>query len=375
MGHIYGPGLYYDMTLNSTDPDCPPSYGNMGYTEQHVAGYFAADMINPCNVNDTLAGSRWWLFVAHIEMDDRDHEMASNSNDNSTTPYRTGPSSVNIIACQPKMEVRKALVVSNGLSTNATLLPGKGLASFNFSAWDILAYVKRTEAATSYVVSGNVVLPLPDTHNVTFVEPTFELMNTTMTEYTGTAWMDANNLIANSRKAFQGAAAQVAAASFVKQSRDTIYGSTSWTEQRLVLRLLSFWLVTSLLIVLLGIAAALVFYRPFKVITRDPGTIAGLAAILASSPDFSNALQGVGHSTSATKARLKDLSPFHTETVSDTKGHGFRIQSSPLESTQEDTSRPLNAEKVNRYVKFHFVIHWARALHYLDSSVCYCPQS
>jgi hypothetical protein len=343
------------MTLNSTDPDCPPSYEAMGYTEQHIAGYFAADMVNPCNINDTLAGSRWWLFVAHIELDDRDHEMISNSNDNSTIPYRTGPSSVNIVACQPRMEVRKAVVVSNGLSTNATLLPNKGSATFNFSAWDILAYVKRTEAAAWSIVGGNVVLPLPDTHNVTFTEPTFELMNTTMTEYTGKAWMDTGNLIAHSRKAFQGAAAQVAAASFVKQSSDTIYGSTSWTEQRLVLRLLSFWLVTSLLIVLFGIAATLVFYRPFNVVTRDPGTIAGLAAILASSPDFSDALQGVGHSAGATKARLKAMSPFHTETVSNTKGYGFHILSSRLESIQEEESRPLNLEKVSRYVKFYFV--------------------
>lgn len=323
----------------------------MGYTEQHIAGYFAADMVNPCNVNDTRAGSRWWLFVAHIEMDNLDHETDANSNDNSTIPYRTGPSSVNIIACQPKMEVRKALVVSSGLSTNATLLPGNGTATFNFSAWDVLAYVKRTEAAASQMVIGNAKLPLPDTNNVTFVEPTFNLMNTTMTEYTGKAWMDTNNLISNARKAFQGAAAQVAAASFVIHTSDTLHGSTFWTEQRLVLRLLSFWLVTSILIVLLGIAAILMFHRPFKVVTRDPGTIAGLAAILASSSDFSDSVQGVGHSATATKARLRALSPFYIESVSDVKGHGFRIRSSCVESTQIEKSQSLNHATVNRYVE------------------------
>jgi len=75
---------------------------------------------------------------------------------------------VSIIACQPKIELRKAHVTSDGQTVNATLLSdGADLSPAGISAWDVLYQAKQSEDAARIVLSGPNFLPLPDSNNIT----------------------------------------------------------------------------------------------------------------------------------------------------------------------------------------------------------------
>lgn len=325
--------------MNSTDAECPPAYSVRGFEYQHVAGYLAIDQVTNCYKNGTaLPDKRWWLWVAHVEMDNQNRTWTSGTS-NTTTYYRSGKSSVSIIACQPKIEMRKARVVSDGRTMNASLIPDSSSpVTINLTAWDLLTYAQNSEQDAKFILGGTNRRPWPQSQNTTLTEMIFVLMNATMPRKDSSGWMDTDFLMESSKKAFQNVASQVVFDHFTNPANATLTGSASWLEQRLILRSLSFYLVASLLVVLLGIAAALCFYQPIIAVPRDPGSIAGLAAILASSPSVIHMLKGVGHSAVATKAQLIAGAPFHSETVNSPEGRRFRIQASNIDA---QSSKPF----------------------------------
>jgi hypothetical protein len=76
-GNRYGPGLQYAGTLNSTDPDCAPEWGDVGFKEQHIAGYIVSDNVLSCKRNGTQPrGQRWWLFALHVELDNKNRTFS-----------------------------------------------------------------------------------------------------------------------------------------------------------------------------------------------------------------------------------------------------------------------------------------------------------
>ena len=161
-------------------------------------------------------------------------------------------------------------------------------------------------------------------------------------------------MIESAKKAFQGVAVQVVLDHFSQASNGTLNGSASWTEQRLILRTLSFWLVTSILIMLIIIVAVLCFERSPLVVPRDPGSIAGLAAIVASSPDINSSLQGVAHSENATKTRLIALAPYCTEYLRVGEGERFQIGVPDMEASDQALIHAESAQQQKWYVKICF---------------------
>jgi hypothetical protein len=177
------------------------------------------------------------------------------------------------------------------------------------------------------------------------------VMNATSPRYNTSAWMDTDVMINSARKAFQGVAVQAVLNHFSQEFNGTLNGSASWTEQRLILRTLSFWLVTSLLVMLIIIVAALCCQSSPLVVPRDPGSIAGLAAIVASSPDINSLLQGVAHSEDATKARLIALSPYRTDYSGVGEGHHFQISVPSIEASDDALVHSVSAQQQKWYVK------------------------
>jgi hypothetical protein len=177
------------------------------------------------------------------------------------------------------------------------------------------------------------------------------VMNATMPRYNTSAWMDTEIMIKSARKAFQGVAVQAVLDHFSQEANGTLSGSASWTEQRLILRTLSFWLVTSLLVMLIIIAAVLCRQSSPLVVPRDPGSIAGLAAIIASSPDINSSLLGVAESEKATRDRVKSLAPYRTEYLRVGEGQQFQISAPAMEAPDHTLLHPVSAQQQKWYVE------------------------
>lgn len=364
--HIYpitynsvGRGPWYGVNMNSTDRVCPPKHTVQGYEFNLLAGYIAEERLGNCEQDNGTAipdQQRWWLWVAHVDMDNENRTYV-NPSTNDTMFYRDGKSSISIVACQPKIEMRKALVVSDGRTMNATLVPDSSSpVTINITAWDILKYARASEAEARFILGGTNRRPWPQADNTTLTSMMFSLMNSTMPRTSPTGWMDTELLMQSSRKAFQKVAPQIIFDYATDTAGETLTGSVSYIEQRLVLRSLSFYLVVSLLIVLLALAAALCFLQRIQAVPRDPGSIAGLAAIIASSASINRMLKGVGHSAAATKTRIIAHAPFHSEVHIGPEGQRFQIQASNID-THDQTSFPrLPEEKQKWWRPFHITI-------------------
>ncbi|PYI10640.1 hypothetical protein BO78DRAFT_305655 [Aspergillus sclerotiicarbonarius CBS 121057] len=104
--------------------------------------------------------------------------------------------------------------------------------------------------------------------------------------------LDASVLEKVSRPTFTAMAAQIAR-QYLLSSADTRFrGTYSAHIQRVVVRELSVRIMEATLAVLVVLTAALWALRPVRSTPRDPGTIAGLAAILSRSPAISHRLTG-----------------------------------------------------------------------------------
>lgn len=78
-------------------------------------------------------------------------------------------------------------------------------------------------------------------------------------------------------------------------SSSTIQGTVNTTKRRLYVRDLSFGLMTGILVLFIAISVLLgIFYFPVRACSRDPGSVAGLATILARSPQFMSEVMGMG---------------------------------------------------------------------------------
>ncbi|RAH42332.1 DUF3433 domain-containing protein [Aspergillus brunneoviolaceus CBS 621.78] len=107
--------------------------------------------------------------------------------------------------------------------------------------------------------------------NLTAPHPMRDLLNTSLLESVA-------------RPMFAAIAAQVAKQYLLSSSDTSFEGTYSAYVNRLLVKELSVRLMEATLAVLIVVAGALCFLRPARCTPRDPGTISGLASILARSP-------------------------------------------------------------------------------------------
>jgi hypothetical protein len=335
------PGAY-GFTLNITDPKWPDIKGGSlaGVPLASLAGYFTWAYYNPREL---------LLWVGHVELDDHNWTRPYF---NSTRIYRNGKSSVSAIACKPKYEIRRANITMDGteireasliMNDTSTTLP-------DVSAWSLLDYFQVSSASAFDILSGTNADGSYSMDNVTITDSIFSMMNSTMARPTRESWMEPEFLMESARKSFQRIATQLVLSYVTEPVNGTSTGTVQWKENRLVLRPLSFYLIVALLVFLIGVAFVLYLRQPTGVVPRDPGSIAGLATIVASSAAINTALEGVGHSPDATEARLMALGPYHTTVGHDEEHRQFLIKvSSPI--ARIDNSLRKASKQQEWYVK------------------------
>ncbi|BAE54650.1 unnamed protein product [Aspergillus oryzae RIB40] len=105
--------------------------------------------------------------------------------------------------------------------------------------------------------------------------------------------LDAANLEAISRPVYNAITAQVARQYLMTSANKPFNGVYSASTEKLLVRELSVRLMEAAVALLVLVAGAMCVWRPAKCTPRDPGTISGMATILARSPDLSNRLAGI----------------------------------------------------------------------------------
>ncbi|KAB8259372.1 hypothetical protein BDV32DRAFT_59412 [Aspergillus pseudonomiae] len=105
--------------------------------------------------------------------------------------------------------------------------------------------------------------------------------------------LDAANLEAISRPVYNAITAQVARQYLMTSADKPFNGVYSASAEKLLVRELSVRLMEAASALLILVAGAMWMWRPAKCTPRDPGTISGMATILARSPDLSHRLSGI----------------------------------------------------------------------------------
>ncbi len=323
---------YYQFQINITDPACPHTTGFHGSTLDEISQYSIMDETNKC-VEETATnyttrpGQRWWIWVSHDVIDY--HRNISFTSPFLNTTYPAGQPSVSTIACEPTVQMRKALITTDGITYNATLTnDGPTPMKLNISAWDMQSSVTDSDALAGATFQGapSGALHVPDDFSMS--RSLYLLMNASDPRRTYQDWMDTNFLIDSARKAYQRVAVQVALEQYLTTANDTTHGTTTWVENRLVLRPLSFYLSVAILAVLIGIAALLCLYHPAGLVPHDPGSILGLASIVAPSSKLQHILEDTGRSAAATETKLSYSNQFQSGIAYNEDKSRFQIVSS-----------------------------------------------
>jgi hypothetical protein len=176
--------------------------------------------------------------------------------------------------------------------------------------------------------------------NTTQFDPFFQFCNLTNPRLDPLAFFEPDFFNTTPRKVYRSITAQIANQNLMTSSEVPFTGTFSLTANRLLVRTLSLRIMESTLAVLILIIFILCKFRPTGSTPRDPGTITGLASILARSPKLSELLASCGASS------LEDIQTalaHNTYQTVITREHGvsmFSIMPSSLLTT--NLSPPLS---------------------------------
>ncbi|EKG13694.1 hypothetical protein MPH_09160 [Macrophomina phaseolina MS6] len=242
------------------------------------------------------------------------------------------------IGCKPSYGVFPGTVVistnsSVSLPPSITTKPGAKASTFpGATAMDIITsmFYSYRPSPTWYVYDGPGTMYLAD-YLVSF------LPNTSKEAVTSDG-----NLFAKASEAFyKSFAVQIAEVYFTEQTNQSVTGSLTSMEGRLLIRPLAFGLIEGFMLLMVIFAALLISIGAQKTVSCDPGPIGNLASILAASSNLNHALDGTGScSVPMLRERLSGTG-FHSVTLLDGNHEKFSI-------TQEDGA-PRSGEDRGKY--------------------------
>lgn len=170
------------------------------------------------------------------------------------------------------------------------------------------------------------------------------LQNTNPATSNFTTLFDADTLQNASRKTFQRLGAQVALLNFMSSANASIVRvNYESLESRLCVGSSIFFVMELILCALIIDAVLLAFLATrLRVISRDPGTILGLAAIMARSPSLVSMLSGTAHTSMSNLQNRLAVAKFRTTGLDDSTSQPFRIdaQSTGVEQRNEALDKP-----------------------------------
>ncbi|PGH14249.1 hypothetical protein AJ80_05989 [Polytolypa hystricis UAMH7299] len=120
-------------------------------------------------------------------------------------------------------------------------------------------------------------------------------------------FLDGDTMSEAFQGAYRGVAAQFAQQNLVVPSSENVTGTVVYTEDRLHIRMTSFWVMFGCLVALTILALIVFITAPSGVVPRDPDSIAALTVILAKSDELQNLLRDTGHlGSKGIREKLRD---------------------------------------------------------------------
>ncbi|GKZ37496.1 hypothetical protein AbraIFM66950_009046 [Aspergillus brasiliensis] len=278
----------YELNMTLSTPSCSKyPFTSFQRSSSSVGGYYADVFTATCT--DTADGLE----------DERLIFAAAHWSENSTQ--------IQALVCSPTYTISRGSVSllfgnqsvvsmqsSNSSSSNRTI-PGVDAIELGTGLISSLSLAEGTLDTLNYVDTTTHAFA---TYQYNMSDPNstypsaFYLVANLTSPYLMTDLLDASILEKVSRPTFNAMAAQIARQYFLPSADEDFAGTYSAHTQRVVVRELSVRIMEATLAVLIVLTAALWIWRPVRCTSRDPGTIAGLASILARSPNVSERLAG-----------------------------------------------------------------------------------
>ena len=210
------------------------------------------------------------------------------------------------LLCKPTYQIGRARVLANNsLSTQDRLRitpldnePSRSLG--DLSPWDVVNGVLN--GLTFSLQQGNEIFnsalsfPVTPSYDDAEFDAFFDLIAALRPGMPTSDLMDPSILIESSRKVFQMLAAQMARQLLLSTTTDTVNGTFSDYDNRIVVRVVPARLMEAISALLLCLSAGLLFLVPRHVTSRPISTIGGVATILARSTTALKHLEGTGAS-------------------------------------------------------------------------------
>ncbi|CAL5873069.1 uncharacterized protein PFLUO_LOCUS7338 [Penicillium psychrofluorescens] len=122
----------------------------------------------------------------------------------------------------------------------------------------------------------------------------FAAMSNANPEISGPEWLNGTLVAAQAENMITAVAAQVAKSFLMVSAHEPLKGMTDRVEERILVRKLSFGTMEATLGAFIVITIALSITVPRSVCSRDPGSIAGLATIMAANDTVTQSFKGTG---------------------------------------------------------------------------------
>ena len=232
------------------------------------------------------------------------------------------------LVCKPTYSISRALVsaysdtASNGSAWNVAAPSGAASVQLaHVSGWDIAQGVLSSAESVAYTGEqfqglGTQLIwtvGLQDTDQSSYRLDTFFAILCGHMPPDISDWFDVDALNTTSRHLYVSFAAQVAKQFLMVSAQESFIGTSFANENRLFVRVLSFGFMEALLVLLVVLAVLKLFWASKGVVTRDPGSVAGLVTILTQSPEF--------------VASMQDTGPLDVRAIADRiRGHGYSIE-------------------------------------------------
>ena len=184
--------------------------------------------------------------------------------------------------CTPKYNISRAIVTYGGSATDRRLV----------TKVDIPPNAQASSMPD--ITSSDILMAVLQSAAMAGIDPGYAMVNATFSSDLG--WLDDYAVLSEAlRKSTITTGPQVAKENFLRASKDTIIGTASVLQNRLLVRVLSFALMEALSGILSLLALGMIlFYPSCAVCSRDPGSIGGLATVLARSQRALQSLRGLG---------------------------------------------------------------------------------
>jgi Protein of unknown function (DUF3433) len=249
------------------------------------------------------AGSDWRLIALTAYVDDN--------------TYPAQFYNLTCLVCTPRYRINRGLVslrgAEPGVVVNVSIPAGSKSWTINdIGANHILKAVDQAAnlSSSGADMQGSMSLERLDPRDLHLMN----IFNLTLPVQDFSQYMNASILEEAAQKFFALVAVQVAKIYLMTATDEAFIGTISSNETRLYVRPLSLALMLAILAILVIVALAIgLFYAPCAVCSRDPGSIGGLATIVARSQRITTSLQGMGASELSTLHRA--LSGLHYRTT------------------------------------------------------------